>query len=421
MEEYLNFVHYCIDEKQRIPSISEWDALFLFMQQQALLGVGFRGLERMKQAGVDVPKDVVLRWYAMSEQVKRRNEEMNKRCVELTEMLKKDGFESCILKGQGNARLYPDPFSRQTGDIDVWVKPVKGLEFRVKGEGLSIDERRKVVTKYVRGKFPKTEIRYQHIEFPVFKDVEVEVHFIPTAKNNPVYNHRIQRWAEERMAEQYRHFVVLPNTDETVCVPTVDFNVVYQLSHLMHHFFDEGVGLRQMMDYYYLLRKAKDESEKLIVKSEKFFDENSGLKSGNLNAGHVGSEGLELRDESLGRGEDDGLELRVECLESSLNYLGLYKFAGAVMWVLHEALGLEEEYMIAPMDEWRGKLLLDEILKGGNFGHYSGLTNHSTGTKYFLKIKRNMRFVRAYPSEALCEPLFRTWHFFWRVFVKFRV
>ena len=410
MEEYLNFVHYCIDEKQRIPSISEWDALFLFMQQQALLGVGFRGLERMKQAGVDVPKDVVLRWYAMSEQVKRRNEEMNKRCVELTEMLKKDGFESCILKGQGNARLYPAPLSRQPGDIDVWVKPVKGLEFRVKGEGLSIDERRKVVTEYVRSKFPKTEIRYQHIEFPVFKDVEVEVHFIPTAKNNPVYNHRIQRWAEGRMAEQCKNFVVLPNTDETVCVPTVDFNVVYQLSHLMHHFFDEGVGLRQMMDYYYLLRKAKDESEKLKVKSEKFFDENSGLKSGNLNAGHVGSEGLEFRDESL---------------EFSLSYLGLYKFAGAVMWVLHEVLGLEDRYLIVEPNEKEGRFLLNEIMIGGNFGQYDrrlgSKEGEGIGHRYFRMTLRNMRYVKHYPSEALFEPLFRTWHFFWRVLVKFRV
>ena len=38
-----------------------------------------------------------------------------------------------------------------------------------------------------------------------------------------------------------------------------------------------------------------------------------------------------------------------------------------------------------------------------------------TGKKYFLKIARNMQFVREYPAEALCEPVFRTWHFFWRV------
>ena len=47
--------------------------------------------------------------------------------------------------------------------------------------------------------------------------------------------------------------------------------------------------------------------------------------------------------------------------------MGLWKFAGAMMYVLHEALGLSEEKMIAPMDEKRGKLLLAEILNGGNF------------------------------------------------------
>lgn len=361
-KEHLAFVRYCIDEQQCVPTVTDWHALFAFMQEQALLGVGFRGIERMKEAGVDIPRNLLLKWYAISEQIRQRNVEMNKKCVELAEMLKKDGFESCILKGQGNAVMYPNPYTRQPGDIDIFLLP-QGC--------LSISERRKVVMEYVRSKFPEAKIRYQHIDFPVFKDVEVEMHFIPTAKNNPVYNHRIQRWVEERIAEQCRHVVEIPDGVGQIAVPTLEFNIIYQLSHLMHHFFDEGVGLRQMMDYYYLLRKAKDDNGPQTT-------DNGGLIA-------------------------------------TLKYLNLYQFAGAVMWVLHEVSGLEEDYYIAPSDEWRGKLLLDEILKGGNFGHYSGLTNHNTGTKYFLKIKRNMRFVRAYPAEALCEPLFRTWHFFWRV------
>ena len=109
-------------------------------------------------------------------------------------------------------------------------------------------------------------------------------------------------------------------------------------------------------------------------------------------------------------------------LQEELKYLGLWKFAGAVMYVLHEALGLSEERMIAPMDEKRGRLLLAEILDGGNFGRhfskYGGFTHQSMGKKYFLKIWRNMHFVRYFPAEALCEPLFRTWHFFWRLKYK---
>lgn len=130
----------------------------------------------------------------------------------------------------------------------------------------------------------------------------------------------------------------------------------------------EGIGLRQMMDYFYVLKTA-------------------------------------WKEDSFDR----------DVLVENLKNVNLYRFAQAVMWVLHEVFGLEQKFFIVPADVRRGRLLLDEILKGGNFGKYSGITNHSIGVKYFLKVKRNMRFVRTYPVEALFEPLFRTWHFFWRL------
>ena len=102
-------------------------------------------------------------------------------------------------------------------------------------------------------------------------------------------------------------------------------------------------------------------------------------------------------------------------LDGTLRYLGLRKFAGAVMYVLGEVFGLEQEEMIVPPDEWRGQTLLAEVLQGGNFGQHSGLGEHSAGAKYLLKSRRNLRFVRQYPAEALSEPLFRTWHYFWRL------
>lgn len=115
--------------------------------------------------------------------------------------------------------------------------------------------------------------------------------------------------------------------------------------------------------------------------------------------------------------------LNVNCemltwLPKELKHLGLWKFAGAVMYVLHEILALAEEKMIAPMDRKRGQLLLAEIIAGGNFGRYftkyGSFPHQSMGKKYFLKIWRNLHFVRFYPAEALAEPLFRTWHFLWR-------
>ncbi|MBR0047244.1 MAG: nucleotidyltransferase family protein [Bacteroidaceae bacterium] len=350
VQSYLDFVRYCIGAQPCIPSITDWNGLFVFMQEQALLGVGFKGLKKITEAGMRVPKEVLLRWFAVSEQISGRNEVMNGRCVELTEMLRQAGFECCILKGQGNALMYPAPELRASGDIDAWLNGA-----------------REEVMAFVRKKFPSTYLRYHHVEYPIFADSPVELHFMPASMNNPMYNKRLQRWFEERKAEQMQHCVQLPQGIGSIPVPTLEFNVVFQLTHMMHHFFDEGIGLRQMMDYYYLLRKAKDE---LIIENEKW--------------------------------------------KMTLRHLGLWQFAGAVMYVMREVFHLEEEYMIAPVDERRGWTLMKEILKGGNFGQYSGLTAHGMAAKYFLKIQRNMRFVWQYPAEALCEPIFRTWHFFWR-------
>ena len=169
---------------------------------------------------------------------------------------------------------------------------------------------------------------------------------------------------------QCSNIVSLPDDAGDIAIPTTAFNVIYQLCHLYHHFFDEGIGMRQMIDYYYVVN-------------------------------------------------DDELLLIRDILQKELKHLGLWKFAGAVMYVLYETLGLSEEKMIAPMDEKRGKLLLSEILNGGNFGKhfskYGHFTQQGMAKKYFLKIWRNMHFVRYYPAEALSEPIFMTWYFFWRM------
>ena len=229
---------------------------------------------------------------------------------------------------------------------------------------------REQITEYAKKHFMiGDDIRYHHLE-TTLDGVPVELHFFPGIMNNPIYNARLQKWFKRNADLQCSNVVSLPDGIGEIAIPTTAFNVVYQLTHLYHHFFDEGIGMRQILDYYYVVN-------------------------------------------------NDELLAIMDTLQKELKHLGLWKFARAVMYVLHETLGLSEEKMIAPMDEKRGKLLLAEILNGGNFGQYFTKYGHFTqqgmGKKYFLKIWRNMHFVRYYPAEALSEPIFRTWHFFWRV------
>lgn len=359
---YFALLRYCLGKKRNMSRViagMDWQELYSFASKQALLGLCFDGIERLGKEYPEelrlnpIGRELLMTWMGKAQQIRRQNMKVNAVASKLFSMLREDGLRCCILKGQGNALMYPNPYSRTPGDIDVWI-----------------DASRERIMEYAQKKFELgDDIRLQHLETSL-DGVPVELHFFPCSMNNPIYHARLQKWFRRNADLQCSNVVSLPDGAGDIAIPTTAFNVIYQLTHLYHHFFDEGIGMRQLIDYYYVVN-----NDELLV----------------------------IRD----------------TLQRELKYLGLWKFAGAVMYVLHEALGLSEEKMIAPMDEKRGKLLLAEILDGGNFGRhftkYAGFTHQSMGKKYFLKIWRNMHFVRCYPAEALSEPIFRTWHFFWRV------
>ena len=102
-----------------------------------------------------------------------------------------------------------------------------------------------------------------------------------------------------------------------------------------------------------------------------------------------------------------------------LGSFGMAKFAGAVMWVLHEVFGMPPHYYICEPNEKEGRKLLAEIMQGGNLGQYDtrdaalkkgGMVKHGV-----WKLKRVMRLVNSYPEEALWEPAFRAYHLCWRI------
>ena len=468
MSELFDFLKYCLRAKSDVNKVIagiDWQMLYSFAFKQALLGLCFDGIERLGKEYPEelklnpIGRELLMTWMGKAQQIRRQNMKVNAEAGKLFSMLREDGFRCCILKGQGNALMYPNPYSRSPGDIDVWV-----------------NASREDITDYAKTHFEiGDDIRFHHLE-TLFDGVPVELHFFPGIMNNPIYNARLQKWFKRNADLQCSNVVSLPDGIGEIAIPTTAFNVVYQLTHLYHHFFDEGIGMRQIIDYFLVVNDFSknvfldyDLSNHLVnfsnhpvplsKEGSTFSPSPSSSGSGDVTAPSWCSEPLRSKDGgpskvspncagwdrrgvSGGTGSvscssasgssitsvssasttDSSASTALVVVQRELKYLGLWKFAGAVMYVLHEVLGLPEEKMIAPMDEKRGKLLLAEILDGGNFGRhftkYAGFTHQSMGKKYFLKIWRNMHFVRYYPAEALCEPLFRTWHFFWRLKYK---
>ena len=452
---FFAFLKYCLGNKRNMSRMiagMDWQELYSFASKQALLGLCFEGIERLGKEYPEelkqnpIGRELLMTWMGKAQQIRRQNMKVNAVAGKLFSMLREDGLRCCILKGQGNALMYPNPYSRTPGDIDVWI-----------------NASRERIMEYASKKFELgDDIRLQHLETSL-DGVPVELHFFPCSMNNPIYHARLQKWYRRNADLQCSNVVSLPDGAGDIAIPTSAFNVVYQLTHLYHHFFDEGIGMRQIIDYYYVVcdfykvyQNSSNPSVSLSKGSSTFSPSPSSSGSGDVTAPSRCSEPLRSKDGGPSKVSPDcagwdrldvigaskpspgcagwdrldttGDTSSVSCSSAStaldvvqreLKYLGLWKFAGAVMYVLHEALGLSEEKMIAPMDEKRGKLLMAEILNGGNFGRhftkYGGFTHQSMGKKYFLKIWRNIHFVRYYPAEALSEPIFRTWHFFWRV------
>ena len=438
-------LQYCLGYKGNISNVVasiDWQKMYSFVSKQALLGLCFDGIERLGKEYPEelkqnpIGRELLMTWMGKAQQIRRQNMKVNVVAGKLFSMLRKDGLRCCILKGQGNALMYPKPYSRTPGDIDVWI-----------------NASRERIMEYAQKKFELgDDIRLQHLETSL-DGVPVELHFFPCSMNNPIYHARLQKWFRRNADLQCSHIVGLPDGAGDIAIPTSSFNIVYQLCHLYHHFFDEGIGMRQIIDYFLVvndfsknvflnnnlsnpsvsLSKGSSTSHPSPLSSEE--RDVTALRCSEPLRSKVGGPskvspdcaGWDRRDAIEDTSSASGSSTAVTSSASTalvvvqreLKYLGLWKFAGAVMYVLHEVLGLSEDKMIVPMDEKRGRLLLAEILDGGNFGRhftkYAGFTHQSMGKKYFLKIWRNMHFVRYYPAEALSEPIFRTWHFFWRL------
>lgn len=335
------------------PTLEEWESLFITSQQQSLVGICYAGLERLPKEQRP-SKKLLLTWYALTEQIKKRNELLNDKCRWVTRTLESIGLDGCILKGQGVAALYPNPLLRQSGDIDVWTKT------RVVNFAGDIDHGAREIVKRLQAISEGTvgEAIYYHVHWN-FKDVEVEVHYRPQAFNNPFVNRRFQAWCDSEWNKRKKI--------DGYYVPSADFNAVYLLAHLYHHLLFEGVGLRQVCDYAMFLQRCDYDHELALLHTKDF---------------------------------------------------KMLRFARGILWIVGEILNVNQERMFAEPDEAEGRFILSEIMQAGNFGKYDKRIDHtlssSTLGKFWLRTKHRFRFIVRYSSEILWDIPFRLYHWWWR-------
>ena len=347
----------------RIPSAEEWDKLYRMSKKQSLVGISFAGIQRVveyeKIYHCGMPELLYFTWMGMAAKIQQRNEVVNRQCVELQEKLSADGFRSYIMKGQAVGSLYGQiGLLRQSGDIDVCVEG-----------GLN------KVLAYARTYGGVAKVNELEMSVSIFSDTEVEFHYRPFIMRNPFKNRRLQKYFETQEKKQFSNYLILDKEKGlSICAPTVEFNLVHQLVHTYHHFITEGVGLRQLMDYYFVIQASNAE------------------------------------------------DIR-ECKKIVEN-LGLNRFASALMWVIKTVFVGHDNDIFFPWrpNEKDGRLLLEEILLSGNFGHTDERAKNiqTSRWKAFWYVNgKTFRFWRFDHWAWFWSPLWRCYYFAWRIMKGF--
>ena len=435
LQIFFDFLRFCIGSDSEIPSSlkeADWKELYAIAKKQCLVGVLFDGIKKLPAEHVGMKKELLLQWMAESQMLEKANVRLNDAAIQVSEWFRKKGFRTCILKGQGNALMYPNPYSRTPGDIDIWVE---GGDKRV--------------ISFVRSISPHEKACYHHIEFPSYKGVEVEVHYRPSFLLCFWHNRKLQKYYERVKEEQFSHRVMLGEQGE-IAIPTVEFNLIYQLTHIFSHLMNEGIGLRQLVDYYYVLcdfykvyqNFSKTHPSSLTLKggSTAFPKPLSPQGTGDVTAPLRRSEPLRSKvggpskvspdcagwdrlsiegDNSAGSttAVTSSASTALDVVQKELKELGLWKFAGGIMYIMQEVFGMPASRLIVPPNEKYGRFVLNEVLEAGNFGRHDARNRFGRSQlgHNLQRVYRDIRLVRYFPAEALCEPLFRIWHFFWRM------
>ena len=326
------------------PTPEEWARVHEMAIRQSLVGICFAGVRRITNSEDEeycgMSEFLFMKWMGMAARIQQTSRSMNGYTREALTHFRKSGYPCQVLKGQGIATLYGDlaPL-RECGDVDIWLNISRKELYALSKKG-----------------FGRLDgVTYHHVHYPMFENCEVEAHIIPSFLSSPKRNKALKQFC-----------TIYQPSAGCNAIPSLAFNRVFILLHCYRHFCGHGIGLRQLMDYYFVLKEGFTEAEK---------------------------------SESM---------LWIE-------RLGMLKFCNATMWLMQTVFCLEDRFLLCKPDEANGKFLLEEVMQG--FGSENNNISKSAWERYLYNLRRDFRTIRISPYESLWDPIFNLYQFFMSKFV----
>ena len=328
----------------------DWNEVYQLAQEQSVQGLVLQGIEsfRIQVSDFKIPQMLLLQWIGEVQIIEQRNKEMNTYIAELIENLRESDVYAILVKGQGVAHCYEKPLWRCSGDIDLLLSN----DNYNKAKSTLIPIASEVANE-------NTTTKHQAL---VINGFDVELH----GKMPFSLSKRVEEGIDEVLNDLFcrGHVRSWDCNGTQVFLPSPDNDVILVFTHFLHHFFIEGVGLRQICDWCRLLYTYKD-------------------------------------------------SLDYELLESRIKAMGLMSEWKAFYALATKYLGMPEVSCFMFQDsgdsQWERKAdrILELVLECGNFGHnkdlsyrtrYSGMTYKIVAA--WRRLKDFAKLIPVFPMDA---------------------
>lgn len=340
------------------PKPEEWNALFELSKKQTVAGICFSAIKDLKASGngtTNLNRILYVSWLALSANIQKEYNHHCKVIGTVDDCLSHDGIPHYFMKGLSCGARYRHPEMRQCGDIDFVVS------------GKDYDRTMRSLSKI--GKID-ADLLHEHHGEAIVDGVVLEPHYKMHSFENSA-NDRYMDFLQSWLFDNKEHRTASIGECSSIPVMPLTLESVFLLGHMVYHVYEEGLGLRQVVDYAMFLNKSYADIDKELHEEW--------LQKMNMKRAH---------------------KIFVRICEK---YLGVSTEICGYSYSTAELKFADE--------------LMEDIMRVGNFGRAEYEFDHSSAkgalNNYLWITRRAMRLRYLCPSEAWAWPV-KKFSRFWK-------
>ena len=324
----------------------DWRAILGIAKNQTVTGVVFDGLQNLDNCRCD--RDILLEWISITNRIEAENRNLNQALAFFVYKFREHGLNPIALKGQCVAQYYKNPLHRHPGDIDLYFKEGYDEANKLIADMPNVVEEEETTYHkgfYVSGVSIENHLRY--VDFYSIDNKRRWEEILPLLHND--------KYDKMRIISKH-------GKEVDICYFNPQLNAIYLFLHIQHHLLQTGIGLRQVCDWACLWKSKEQEIDKELF-------------------------------------------LKV------VDILPIKRCMTALTWIVENYLGLPKGTI--PLDTTGkqackdGEFLLNDIMRGGNFGRGFGFMDGFVRNKhwhnlrtYVSALKRMIKIRGLCPSEV---------------------